>query len=222
MNPFKDTRPEHLKAAIYLAVFLSVLLLFMLYLDGTVIGWIRRFKAEPSPLLSFVKSIDPVVDFLTHGSTAITASVLVYIYGRLSRGRLSEVGKMLIIGYLSSGIGAQVLKHLFGRARPRLTDGTVFIGPTFRSSYDSFVSGHTAVSFCLAFILSSYYPRYRLLFYAFAVLTALWRLEGPSHFPSDLLGGALFGILAAEAVMRLVRPSSFHPASKGAEINTPL
>jgi undecaprenyl-diphosphatase len=204
MNSFKGAKQEHIKLIIASAAFLSILLLFMLYLDGMVIGWIRRFKAEGSTLLLFIKSITPAVNALTHGSAVITASILIYIYGRLSHGRLKEVGKMLIIGYLSSGIGAQVLKHLFGRARPRLTDGTVFIGPSFKGSYDSFVSGHTAVSFCMAFILSHYYPKYRPLFYAFAVLTALWRLEGPSHFPSDLLGGAIFGVVAAQAIIKLL------------------
>lgn len=205
MDSVRSAKDGHIRLLISSATFLSVLFLFMFYLDGVVVAWIRRLKADGSPFMSFVESVDPAIDFLTHGSTIITVSVLVYIYGRFFHRKLAEVGMALVMGYLSSGIGAQVLKHLLGRARPRLTDETVFIGPSLKSNYDSFVSGHTAVSFCMAFILSHYYPKYRALFYAFAVLTALGRLETPSHFPSDLLGGAVFGLVAARMVIRMGR-----------------
>lgn len=205
MDSVRNDKAGHIRLLIYSATFLSVLFLFMFYLDEMVIAWIMRLKEEGSPFMSLVKSVDPAIDFLSHGLTIITASVLVYIYGRFFHRKLAEVGMALIMGYLASGIGAQVLKHLLGRARPRITAETVFIGPSLKSSYDSFVSGHAAVAFCVAFILSHYYPKYRVLFYTFAVLTALGRLDSPSHFPSDLLGGAVFGLLAAWVIMRMGR-----------------
>jgi membrane-associated phospholipid phosphatase len=85
-----------------------------------------------------------------------------------------------------------------GRARPRITHDTIFIGPSFRSGYDSFPSGHATVAFCLAYMLSSYYPKYRAVFYAFAVLVGIDRIQGFHHFPADVLGGIVVGTLVGE------------------------
>ncbi len=58
----------------------------------------------------------------------------------------------------------------------------------------SFPSGHTAMSFLFAVVLSDMYPKYMYLFYTIAVLTALSRLYLGVHYLSDVVGGALIGI----------------------------
>lgn len=173
----------------------------MFYFDAIFVNWIRDAGTTKSRFFLLYDSARPAVKFITHGTPLITAAVLLYIYGRFFARRLADIGMTLIAGFLSAGLGVQVVKHLLGRARPRLGDKTSFIGPSFDIDYDSFPSGHTSVAFCVAFILSGYFPKYRAVFYGFGILTAFDRLKGLSHFPSDLIGGALFGLLVGRIVM---------------------
>ena len=75
------------------------------------------------------------------------------------------------------------------------------IGPSERTH--SFPSGHTATSFAAATALSYLAPRYRVGFYALAVLIGLSRLYNGVHYPTDVLAGALLGVLVALGIRRL-------------------
>jgi undecaprenyl-diphosphatase len=66
---------------------------------------------------------------------------------------------------------------------------------------DSFPSGHTLVTFCLAHVLSFYFPRYRLWFYLAALIVGFERMLCATHFPSDVVAGALLGIAIAAALL---------------------
>lgn len=171
------------------AAFVSV---FMCCLDAPLTAWLRGLKQSGS--LAFYSPLRPAIKFITHGAPLIAAAVGLYIYGRFFNKKIMETGRTLAIGFVISGGAVQILKHLLGRARPRLGESTVFIGPTLDINYDSFPSGHTTTAFCLAYLMARIYPKYTLLFYGFGILTAFDRLMGLSHFPSDIIGGAVLGI----------------------------
>ncbi len=61
----------------------------------------------------------------------------------------------------------------------------------------SFPSGHTLSSFCAASILFYYDKRLGVPAFGAAVLIAFSRMYLYVHFPTDILGGALMGILIA-------------------------
>jgi membrane-associated phospholipid phosphatase len=175
----------------------AALPLFFLYLDKTIVLWIRSFydEAEIHRLFAF---LDPIINVAGNGATLIVAALALYVMGKMFSQKLCMVGKSLFVGVLSSGVMVQAMKHLIGRARPRLTADPVFIGPSFRSGYDSFPSGHSAVVFCLAYILSRHFPKYRIAFYIFASVVALDRVEDFAHFPSDIMAGAVLGLMVAK------------------------
>ena len=187
----------------YFAALLLLPLVFF-YLDSRVIFMMREIPKE-SALYYFLQSIDPLMDVISHGITLAIIACALYVAGKFVNKRLSEAGKYLCIGLLSTGGIVQILKHLVGRARPRVTDESFFIGPTFKGGYDSFPSGHTAAVFCFAYILSQYFPRYRILLYLYAILTALERIEGCSHFPSDVFAGALLGIIIGKVLLKMFK-----------------
>jgi membrane-associated phospholipid phosphatase len=56
------------------------------------------------------------------------------------------------------------------------------------------------MAFCLAAILSRYYPSYWIPFYFFAVVEGLSRIDGASHFPADVMAGAIVGIVVAKVL----------------------
>jgi membrane-associated phospholipid phosphatase len=179
---------------------------FFLYLDKTIVLWIRSFYNELE-IHRFLWSLDSVINVVGNGATLIFGALLLWVAGRFLSQKMCIVGKSLFIGLLSSGIMVQVMKHLIGRARPRLTADPVFIGPSFRRGYDSFPSGHTALVFCLAYILSRHLPKYRVVFYMFASVVALERVEDFAHFPSDILAGAMIGLIVAKILSVKVLPS---------------
>lgn len=108
------------------------------------------------------------------------------------------------------GIAANIVKLLVARLRPRefaadqVWDSFLGFFPSvwpvesysrFDSRLQSFPSSHTAVAVGLAIGLASMYPRGRYLFFLFAVLAALQRVECSAHFLSDAVAGAAIGCL---------------------------
>jgi len=170
-----------------------------LYLDNAAMVWVKYLHQVRPPLYAFFEVVDPLMNFLGHGATLIIGSLVLYGVARYRKGNLETLGRTLFIGLVSAGLVVQGLKHLTGRARPRLTDELLFIGPSLRGGYDSFPSGHTTMAFCLAAILSRCFPSHCVVFYVFAVGVGFARVGAASHFPSDVLAGAVVGILVGKA-----------------------
>lgn len=191
---------------------LITLPLFVLYLDRLVIISVRNLHENDFVISKLLELVDPIMNFIGYGLTLIVGALLLCIIGKFVNQKLYESGKILFVSLISAGIVVQIIKHLIGRARPRLTDNFVLIGPSIRGGYDSFPSGHTTLAFCFAYILSRYYPRYRFIFYGFAVLIGLERIEDMAHFPSDVLMGAVVGMLVGKAVSAFIlKPSRPRP-----------
>jgi membrane-associated phospholipid phosphatase len=182
------------KKFIYAACLIPVLLF---YADRTVALW---FENTYNNLIihKVLKYADPVMNIIGNGLTLIIIGFLLYMIGKYYNRRLQFIGKSLFIGLLTTGAVVQVLKHFIGRARPKLTYDPVFIGPSFKSGYDSFPSGHSAMVFFFAYTLSRYFPKYRVFFYLFALAVSLDRVEELAHFPSDILAGAIVGLIVAK------------------------
>jgi len=184
---------------------LAILPLVFLYLDSGFISWMRAIEKEKSSLYYFLESIDPVINVIGNGATLVIIACVLFIIGKYTNKRLSETGKYLCIGFVTTGILVQILKHLFGRARPKLMNEFLFIGPTFKDVYHSFPSGHTAEAFCFAYILARYFPRQKILFFVYAIIVALERTEDCSHFPSDVVAGALVGIIIGKLLFEIFK-----------------
>lgn len=181
-------------------ILLALLLIPAFYGDKTLITWVKEHRAFQDE--AWYQPIEYLVKFITHGTTLIVLSLLVSLGARTWDVKLSKAAKSLFIGLITAGVVVQGFKHIIGRARPRMTFDTVITGPGLSYNYDSFPSGHTTLVFCLAFILSRSYPRYRVLFYLYAALAAADRVAGLSHFPSDIVGGAILGTVVAQRVLR--------------------
>lgn len=104
-----------------------------------------------------------------------------------------------------SGIVAQAMKSVVGRARPRLFDefgAFHFVWPGYPSVYASFPSGHTITAFACAMAVGFFLPRWRLPLFALAVLIGASRVVVGAHYPSDVVAGAVIGCVSALVVRR--------------------
>lgn len=145
--------------------------------------------------------------WLGHGNVVIPALVLLWLAGGFTEiARLKRTAAAALIAFILSGAAGQVIKHLVGRPRPRLWEqGITHFGPSFADGLDSFPSGHMATSVAVALVLAWNYPKAAPIFMAWAAFVGAARLVGGSHFPLDVLGGALVGLAAGWIVIRLDR-----------------
>jgi undecaprenyl-diphosphatase len=92
-----------------------------------------------------------------------------------------------------------LVKRVIGRARPLRGDGSDFTFAPFSSGIDftSLPSGHSTTAFAAAVALGALFPRARILFWAYACLIALSRIVITTHYPSDVIAGAIVGAVGA-------------------------
>ncbi len=92
-------------------------------------------------------------------------------------------------------IVATVLGQLIGRTRPFLVDPSIIALIPVPLTEHSFPSGHTATSFAAATVLLFGNPIVGLLALAAATLVGFGRIAAGVHYPTDVLAGALLGII---------------------------
>jgi len=98
---------------------------------------------------------------------------------------------------------AEAIKWAVGRGRPFVSgkaDAFNFVPFTGTEAYFSFPSAHAVTAFALAFGISAIWPRWWAAAFAYALLIGASRLVLLAHHPSDVVGGALVGIVGAMAV----------------------
>lgn len=122
-------------------------------------------------------------------------------------GRISAFGIILVIT-ISDQLSSQILKQIFERIRPcnALPDVKLLIGCS--KSY-SMPSSHAVNNFAAAIFFSKLFPNYKIPLIIIACLMALSRPIVGVHYFSDIVVGALIGMivgyLMALAALRVDR-----------------
>jgi undecaprenyl-diphosphatase len=112
-----------------------------------------------------------------------------------------KMGVTIVVAVVLAGIvGSLVMKPLFARARPCDVNLAVSLLVSRPTSY-SFPSGHTAVAFAAVTVLFCDKSRWRVPALVLAILIGFSRLYLYVHYPTDVLAGALLGMLCGMLVL---------------------
>ena len=108
--------------------------------------------------------------------------------------------QFLFLAVLVPVLAGELIKWIVGRGRPFVGGkADVFNFEPFAGTeaYASFPSAHAIISFALAFAVAAVWPRTRIVMIVYAVLIAMSRLMLLAHHPSDVIAGALIGVIGA-------------------------
>jgi membrane-associated phospholipid phosphatase len=113
---------------------------------------------------------------------------------------------------LSDSISSHVLKDMVGRVRPCHEDmliGIMKLRVGYCPNSGSFTSSHAANHFSLAtffyFVLKPCFKKWGVLFFLWAGLISYAQVYVGVHYPGDVLGGAILGILIGSGTAYLFK-----------------
>lgn len=122
--------------------------------------------------------------------------LIVYFWTRNER----ELALLMGAGIIAGAMLTYPLKFIIDRARPYdQIESTRLLTPS--ESDPSFPSGHTEMSFLAATIVSRFHPEYSRYLYSFSFIVGLSRIYVGVHFPMDVVGGVLVGVIIGKLVL---------------------
>ena len=168
---------------------------------------IALFIVCPESIMSLDERIFLWVDFLHSNAftyiffliTLLGSSLfwLVIIALFWIRGK-KDISMRLLYAFVIDSIFLYILKFRFVRPRPEEEFYNFFInfnlGP-------SFPSGHAERAFSASVILTSYFSRYKWIFFFLSLLVSISRVYLGVHYPLDILVGAMNGIIIGYSIL---------------------
>lgn len=162
-------------------------------------------QAGSNPFLDKV-----MIDITTLGNVGIIWILLIIVF--LTTEEYKVLGHILVIAFMLNLIIVNIgLKNLVGRTRPYdLVPGFDLLISPLRDG--SFPSGHSsyAASFATSVLLMADSKALKALSLSLAILIAISRLYLYVHFPSDVIGGIIIGILLALAAKQIYFSDSWN------------
>ncbi|MBU6500623.1 MAG: phosphatase PAP2 family protein [Patescibacteria group bacterium] len=104
---------------------------------------------------------------------------------------------------LSRGIVTEVIRFFYNHPRPFDALGFTAL---ISESGNSFPSGHMTFFFALALIVFYYNKKAGWWYFVLSAIIGLARIYVGVHWPADILGGALIGLVCGLVSHRLVKP----------------
>jgi membrane-associated phospholipid phosphatase len=176
----------------------------MYLLDATEIGWMpKRGTASLWPVRILTDFGKP--EYVLWGLAGLLLVVALVSPRLQGIPRLVAVGlgtrlQFIFFAVLLPVLAGEMLKWIVGRGRPFVggeANAFNFMHFAGTEAYASFPSGHATTAAALAFAVSAVWPQARFVMIGYAILIMLSRLVLLAHHPSDVVAGALVGVIGA-------------------------
>lgn len=184
---------------------------FLVILSGTVLIYISYYQWD-IPVAYYCRglsrSVLDIAEIITNAGDSKWYFILfvpAFILVRFIKKNRDWSMKLLflVIAISTSGLINMLIKWIAGRNRPiNLFNQGVFGFNYFEIGYElnSFPSGHALTAFSLAAALSILFPRCSVFAFIAATAIALSRVMITAHYLSDVVAGAMIGIVCTLVV----------------------
>lgn len=194
--------------ALWLTVGLGIAIVVLMYLLDA--AEIRLMPPRGTPSLWWVRILTDFgkTAYVLWALFALMAAALIASAAMRGTARPLLLGlgtrlQFLFLAVLTPAFVGEVLKWAVGRGRPFVGgEANAFNFSHFGGSeaFASFPSGHANTAFALAFAVSALWPQMRAYMLVYAIVICATRLVLLAHHPSDVVAGALVGVIGAMAV----------------------
>lgn len=175
---------------------------FLLNLDYSILHFINSEATHPYLDVFFLTLTD------LHRTLAFKILFLLlgfgfYFWKFRKRGLYYFFVCLLSIGF-GDWSASTFIKKQVERPRPFQKEGLEVIKRSSAHGY-SFTSNHATNMASIAFYNSQYFPKAKFVFYSIAFLVGYSRVYNGVHFPTDVIVGALWGLLISFLFYELAR-----------------
>jgi len=178
------------RSALVVCLGLAVLVVSALPVEASTVGELELdvFRA----VNDLPGALFPVLWPLMQFGAVLVVPATALVAGALRRFRLAA--EVLVAG-VAAWLLAKVVKEIVFRERPAAILDDVNLHAASAAGR-GFVSGHAAIVFALAVLVTPHLPRrWRWAPWAVAVVVAFGRVYVGAHFPLDVVGGAGLGLI---------------------------
>jgi len=161
---------------------------FLYNIDVQVFFFINKTLANP--VTDFFM---PFITDINHWKIFYVIMFLYLMIGAGKKGRIVGISLLLLVA-ASDQLSSNLIKYSVERIRPCNVLPGVHMLVNCTQSF-SFPSSHAVNNFAGAVFLSHFYPKFRISFYIGAFLMAISRVFVGVHYPSDVFGGIIIGIV---------------------------
>jgi undecaprenyl-diphosphatase len=174
-------------------------LLASFYLDPQALGWIAQHQHAGAR--NFLRAVSKFGDWPEH--IALGFILLGLAWWRGSK-RWMRIVTAMILACALAGVAARVVKISTGRPRPAAETemSATWNGPSLKARYNAFPSGHTAASTAFFATLALASWRIGAGCLVIPLLIGFSRMYVAAHHLSDVVAGAVLGLLAAYFIVR--------------------
>jgi membrane-associated phospholipid phosphatase len=176
-----------------------LIVLASFHFDAAVRDWQQAHRWKNIKDLS--RNVTRATDWPAHVLVGLLGAAIAY--WRKNK-KWTRVFLTMVAGCALAGLVAYGLKVTTGRVRPSVKVEHVWAGPDVRQNYQAFPSGHTAATFGFFAVLFFVNWRLALVCLPIPVFIGFTRIFLGAHHFSDVIGGAVVGVLCAAIAARLL------------------
>ena len=177
-----------------------------IWASRSAINWPEQWRAPFFFITDYGLSDWVLIPTLAVFILAVPAALLLKRLPRLVAVEVALLSAFVFLGVGVPGLIAALLKRLIGRGRPDEFDNVgafSFQNIVNDWNFQSFPSGHTTTAIALAFVIGFLWPRLFPLFFVIGAVVGISRVPVGMHYPTDVFGGLVVGMLGAYLVRNL-------------------